>query len=558
MEKDERVVVIGGGSTGTGIARDLAMRGVPTTLIEMGDLASGTTGRCHGLLHSGGRYVVGDPATARECVEENRILRRIAPHCIEDTGGLFVAVTDKDLEYLPQFLAACRTTGLPAEEISVSQALAMEPCLSPQIQAVVRVPDASVDPFRLAMANAASAQEYGAEILRYTEVVGLVKEGDAVTGVRVQELAGGGERVIRSRFVVNAAGAWSGKIAEMAGISLGLVLSKGTLLIFNHRFVNTVINHCHPAGDGDIIVPAGTVAILGTTSITVPEPDHDRYRIEDQEIPDLLEKGSAMVPFVRSARVIRAFAGVRPLFEGSEHHEHNDREVSRNYAIIDHETAHGVKNFVTITGGKLTTYRRMAEAAVDLVCARMGVAVACQTAGEPLPGAVVSGKRHYSRNHHDLHRRDSSDPVINRTMERLGSNAEQVMARTSRRQEEDALICECEFVLRAEIQDHLEKLEAAGSSQPPWVLLGDLRRRTRVGMGTCQGAYCAYRTAGIAHQTSPFSALEANRMLAEFLQERWKGTRPVLWGDQSREAALVAQIYAGVFNLDKEAGRHGV
>ncbi len=539
MEKDERVLVIGGGSTGTGIARDLAMRGVPVTLIERDDLASGTTGRCHGLLHSGGRYVIGDPATARECAEENRILRRIAPHCIEDTGGFFVAVTDADMEYLPRFLDACRRAGLSAEEISVRQALAVEPRLSPQIQAVVRVPDASIDPFRLTVANAASAREYGAEILRHTKVVGLIKEGDAVTGVRVRE-PGDGERVIRCRFVVNAAGAWSGKIAGMAGIPLELVLSKGTLLIFNHRFVNTVINHCHPSGDGDIIVPAGTVAILGTTSITVPEPDHDRYKIEDEEIPYLLEKGAAMVPFVRSARVIRAFAGVRPLFEGQgskegkrveERAEHNGRtghdalagrregrEVSRNYAVIDHETAHGVKNFVTVAGGKLTTYRRMAQAVADLVCARTGFAAPGRTAEEPLPGAVVAGKLHHGHRH----------------------------------REEGALICECEFVLRAEIQDHLERLSAAGSFQPPQALLGDLRRRSRVGMGTCQGAYCGYRTAGIAHQSASLSASEANRVLAEFLQERWKGTRPVLWGDQLREAALVAQIYAGIFNLDRE------
>lgn len=559
MESDERVVVIGGGSTGAGIARDLAMRGVPTTLIEMDDLASGSTGRCHGLLHSGGRYAVGDPATARECGEENRILRRIAPHCIEDTGGLFVAVSNADLEYLPRFLAACRSAGLPTEEVSASRALAIEPHLSPRTQAAVRVPDASIDPFRLATANAASAREHGAGILRHTKVVGLIIENSAVAGVRVQELDGGGERVLRSRFVINAAGAWGGKIAGMAGIPLELVLSKGTLLIFNHRFVNSVINHCHPAGDGDIIVPAGTVAILGTTSITVPEPDHDRYQIEDEEVVNLLKQGAAMVPFVHSARVIRAFAGVRPLFGGSGSYERDDRRVSRNYAIIDHETTHGIKNFVTITGGKLTTYRRMAQAAADLVCARMGVAAVCRTAEDPLPGAIRGAKHHQ----HDI-----PDPVASYAVKRLGAGWKQVTARIDRDPGENALVCECEFVLRAEIQDRLEKLadqetkatqaatqatlRADGSFQPSRALLGDLRRRTRIGMGTCQGIYCGYRAAGVVHQAMPLSAQEANLMLGEFLQERWKGIRPVLWGDQLREAALVVQIYAGNFNLDRE------
>ncbi len=98
------VVVIGGGSTGAGVLRDLAMRGIEAVLVEKGDLASGTTGRSHGLLHSGGRYCVNDPQAAIECVEEGRILRKIARSTIEDTGGYFVSVTDSDQEWEPRFV----------------------------------------------------------------------------------------------------------------------------------------------------------------------------------------------------------------------------------------------------------------------------------------------------------------------------------------------------------------------------------------------------------------------------------------------------------------------
>ena len=90
------VLVIGGGSTGVGVARDAAMRGFSTILVERGDLATGTTGRFHGLLHSGGRYAVKDPQAARECIAENVVLRRIAADCIEDTGGLFVTTPIDD------------------------------------------------------------------------------------------------------------------------------------------------------------------------------------------------------------------------------------------------------------------------------------------------------------------------------------------------------------------------------------------------------------------------------------------------------------------------------
>ena len=99
MSENTRVVVIGGGATGTGILWDLALRGINAILIERHDLASGATGRCHGLLHSGGRYLVQDPLLAMECLEENRLVRRIARGCVEETGGLFIQIPGDDPEY---------------------------------------------------------------------------------------------------------------------------------------------------------------------------------------------------------------------------------------------------------------------------------------------------------------------------------------------------------------------------------------------------------------------------------------------------------------------------
>src|SRR3972149_10485598 len=101
------VLVVGGGATGTGIARDLAMRGFKTVLVEKGDLTHGTTGRYHGLLHSGARYVVKDPQAALECIQENAILRKIMPQCIEDTGGLFWGTQGDDPENPRQIFSLC-------------------------------------------------------------------------------------------------------------------------------------------------------------------------------------------------------------------------------------------------------------------------------------------------------------------------------------------------------------------------------------------------------------------------------------------------------------------
>src|SRR3989337_600961 len=152
------VLVVGGGATGTGIARDLAMRGFKTLLVEKGDLTHGTTGRYHGLLHSGGRYVVKDPQAARECIAENRILRRILPQCIEESGGFFVVTPWDDPSYAPRFVAGCKQAGIPVEEIPVRQMLREEPLLNPEIRQCFRVPDAAADSFRAADLNAESAR----------------------------------------------------------------------------------------------------------------------------------------------------------------------------------------------------------------------------------------------------------------------------------------------------------------------------------------------------------------------------------------------------------------
>ena len=132
MDLTVQALVIGGGATGTAIARDLSMRGVSVCLLERGDLASGTTGSYHGLLHSGGRYATTDLGTARECAEENAILRRIAPHCIEDTGGLFLILDGRsELLFQKPFVEGCRAAGIPTEELSHREVMAEEPLIAP-------------------------------------------------------------------------------------------------------------------------------------------------------------------------------------------------------------------------------------------------------------------------------------------------------------------------------------------------------------------------------------------------------------------------------------------
>ena len=163
------VIVIGGGATGAGTARDCAMRGLRVLLLERFDYTNGATGRNHGLLHSGARYAVNDGESAAECIRENRILRRIASHCVEENGGLFISLPEDDLSYQDKFVESCRKAGIEAEAIDPKEAIRLEPSVNPSLTGAVKVPDGSIDPFRLTIANILDARAHGAVTLTYQE-----------------------------------------------------------------------------------------------------------------------------------------------------------------------------------------------------------------------------------------------------------------------------------------------------------------------------------------------------------------------------------------------------
>lgn len=509
------VLVIGGGATGLGCALDLAMRGIRTTLVEKGDLAHGTTGRYHGLLHSGGRYVTKDPQAARECARENAILRQIMPHCIEDTSGFFVITPWDDPAYGDVFVANCRKTGVPVQELSLDAMLRREPALNPRIMRVFEVPDGAADSFLAAQSVALAAQAYGATILTYHHVVDLVRQGDRVVGAVVEDLRNGALKRFHCACVLNAAGAWAGRIARLAGLTVTVAPGKGTMVAMNHRMVNTVINRCKLPADGDILTPIHTVAVIGTTDVVVPDPD--RYTIEADEVQLLLEEGEKLVPGFKRYRVLRAWAGVRPLYK--EREGSDDRDLSRTFKVIDHQARDGVSGIVSIVGGKWTTYRLMAEETVNVVARRLGNTRPCRTAEEvlPIPRFGDGAGRHFW----------------------LGK----ALADVEAEQAYGELICECELATRWRI---LAAIDSGAAN------LDDLRRDVRMGMGPCQGGWCAYRTAALLYeqrQTAGLSAAHVNDALLHFLQARWKGMLPVLWGDQLRQARLDEMIYLGVLGV---------
>ena len=574
---ETEILVIGGGATGTGAAWDAALRGFRTVLVEKRDLTHGTTGRYHGLLHSGARYVLKDPDSAVECIRENRILRRTHAHCIEDTSGFFVVTPEDENDYPDRFAAACPRLGIPCEELSAASALRREPLLNPRISRVFELPDAAADSFLATHATAQAARQAGAQLLPYHELVGLQISGGegnrAVTGATVVDAVSGEEFGIDADLVINAAGAWAGRVAALADIDVRMILGKGVMLATNARLTNTVINRCKMPGDGDILVPIHTVSVIGTTDEQVNQPED--LRIEAWEVDLMLDEGDKLVPGLSRSRILRAWAGVRPLFQDNFSGE--SRDVTRSTALLDHEKRDGVSGFITITGGKWTTFRRMAESAVDASCAQLRVSRPCRTADTVVPG-VEQG--HYWLGHR---------------LEEIEDNRLQA-----------ELVCECELVTRSMLENAVQR--------NPTVTLDDLRRDVRLGMGPCQGGFCTYRAVGILHQmraagktgpqepavpagaaeweaaflqsparsenVAPATArarpvnvpsgeaphmsaaidpkavvAQPNLLLRDFLQERWKGVAPILWGQQLRQERLDELIYLSILNADHLPGQ---
>ena len=529
MEK-ARVVVIGGGATGVGILRDLSMRGVDAVLLEQRDLAFGTSSRFHGLLHSGGRYAVKDSAAAKECAEENAILRKIGRHCVEATEGFFVRMPEDDPAYEEKWVTACQMAGIPVAAVSLAEARQLEPHLSERAVAVYRVPDAAIDGFRLCRQNVLSAQKYGGRILTYTEVVGIEQRNGRVEGVRTRNAISGKEETISCEMVVNAAGSWVGQVAAFAGIPIHVTPDRGTLVAFNHRFADRVINRLRPPGNGDIFVPHGSVTILGTTSLPASRPDD--FDPSTAEVRELLDIGKELFEELPRFRILRAYTGTRPLYSADP--TATGRAASRNFVILDH-SREGLAGFVSIVGGKLTTYRLMAEKLTDLVCEKLSVETSCRTAEEPIiedpsPELLNKAKQFFPAFGVDL--------ATSRLGPRFGETVDRLQHNPAKKQ----LVCECELVTLAEVE--------TVAADPAIFTMSDIRRRTRMGMGTCQGSYCGLRAVGMMVDNDLTQGMDTVDLLREFLEGRWNGIRPILWGQQMREAELTRGIYGAALNID--------
>lgn len=387
------ILIIGGGITGCGIARDAAMRGLRVALVEARDFASGTSSRSSKLIHGGLRYLAqGDIALVREAASERKILRAIAPHLAQVNPMLMPARTSAGLMKLRAGLFAFeRLGGVPrAEHFEVLAAKdlgAAEPALRGEgLAGAIRYPEFLTDDARLVLANARSAHEAGATVVNYAQVTRLNLESGRVSGADITETLNAGRRAkVKAKLVINAAGPWVDALRALEGKSeTALQLTKGIHLAFRHKDLpcrQTVIMSA-PDKRGVFAVPRGEITYAGTTDTFYPKAEY-WPQIEPGDIGYLLETVNSAfdIPKLDEGKIVSAWAGLRPLLAAKGK---APSEISRKEEILE-----GPGGMITIAGGKLSAYRKMAEKVVDFAVRKLGVkSPPPATAQKPLPGAV--------------------------------------------------------------------------------------------------------------------------------------------------------------------------
>jgi glycerol-3-phosphate dehydrogenase len=364
------LLVVGGGITGAGIARDAAMRGLSVALVDKGDFAGGTSSRSSRLIHGGVRYLEhGHLRLVFEASAERRRLLRIAPHLVRPLAftwpvyvgqrlsrwKLAAGLTVYDLLALFRNVARHR-------RLSATDLLSTEPRLrSSELLGGVRYFDAATDDARLTLANVLDAQGYGAVVANHVAFTGMTETAGGVRLARVEDALSGDRAEVHALAFVNATGPWSDAVQQMetAATQRRVQGSKGAHIAVRRERVGNMdaVTLIHPR-DGRVMftLPAGHHTIVGTTdTFTTASPDD--VRASETDVAYLLEAVNAYFPDARLERqdVIAAWAGIRPLLPTSG----SSVSATREHLI----TASG--RSVVIAGGKLTTYRVMARQAVD-------------------------------------------------------------------------------------------------------------------------------------------------------------------------------------------------
>ena len=400
------LLVVGGGITGAGIARDAAMRGIRTAVIEKGDFGSGTSSESSKLVHGGLRYLeMGDLGLVFEACRERRTLLRIAPHLVRPQPFLFPVHQGSRVGYwklaagltLYDLLALFRNVGRH-RMLRRRATLRLEPHLKGAgLKGAGYYYDARCDDARLTLATVRSAHQHGALAANYVELDDFERPDGQVCGARVTDRMSADTYTIRASVVVNATGPWSDDLRARTGGAPALNRSKGVhVVVPRHRLGigEHAITMLSPI-DGRVMfaIPWRDLAYVGTTD-TEDDVEPDGIRATADDVVYLLRSANAMFPAARLGPddVVSTWAGVRPLARSRRPvAPGSPSAISREHRIIEDDNG-----LISVVGGKLTTYRAMGAEVVNHVARRLHAVDgrrlprSARTAREPLPGGEVT------------------------------------------------------------------------------------------------------------------------------------------------------------------------
>ncbi|MBL8605494.1 MAG: glycerol-3-phosphate dehydrogenase/oxidase [Myxococcales bacterium] len=533
------VVIIGGGVNGTGLARDLSLRGLRTLLVERNDLAFGASGNSSGMIHGGPRYLTTHPSVTRSSCEDSGNIQRIAPHMIFrvpfvwpiygqsffdrlrfEAYDAFFAVYD---QYQPLKRGKRHARLTPDEALKVVPGL-----VSDKLLGAMTFDEWGINGARLCNANALDAREHGGSVLLHTSVEKVLIEDGVATGVRVRDRLTGETRDISARAVVNATGAWSPITAGFAGLEGRVKVrpGKGVHLMLDRPITDVAVMCEAIDGRSIFIEPWENTSLIGTT-------DDDTYAnldalpVTSDEVRYLVQGIERVLPRVREARIIGTTVGARPTLYAWGKLED---ALSREHEVLDH-ARDGVKNLWSMIGGKLASYRQFAEEAADLVAPALGVGARCTTHTAPLPGgdAIVDVETLAARF-------DISHYAALRLVGRHGTRAERVLAEGGKAGR--LVACTTEPVLAAEVR-YVVTHEGARTLQ-------DVARRTNLAYGPCGGAECALTAALIAGELLGWSAAEVRAQAIDLIMARKRSRLPAIGTAQARSELVIDATLRGL------------
>ena len=534
------VAIVGGGVNGTGVARDLALRGLKVVLFERNDLAFGASGNSSGMIHGGVRYLSSAPHVTEQSCRDSGYIQRIAPHLLFRMPFLMPVKSSRQARVMFELIDAYFRAyddyqplkhGKPHCRLDPGELSRLEPGLRGSIVGGITFDEWGIDGARLCVLNALDAIEHGGRVHVHSTVESIARATggeDAAEGARY--VVDARDRItqerlrVRARVVVNATGAWSPITAAVGALPQERVRvrpGKGIHVVVDRRVTNYGIVSETIDGRQIFIYPWQNASILGTTDDDY-YGDLDDVHATSEEVRYLVQGVARIFPSVRSARAIGTYAGVRPTLYS---YGPNEDALSREHEVVDH-AADGAPGVYSMIGGKLASYRIFAQELSDLVAVReFASTTPCSTHERPLPG----GER--VPDAIPLAEQYAVTPVAaRRLVYRHGALALRVLERTARRPVELDVTCPCEPVLEAEVR-HVVREEMARTVE-------DVSRRTRLGLGACGGMRCAARCGQIVAEERGLAPREGLTMAREFLVKQGRSRIVAMGPAQARQEAL--------------------